>query len=213
MKKTNRILLFAVLAALASISMRAQTTGTTTGSTTGTTTGSTTGSTTGATTGNTTTSGTTIGGTTTGGTATGGTTTVGTTTAGTTTGGTTTVGSTTGGSTTAGKTTSATTAEPDGGKGNAKGKSGKKGPNEHASARAQEVHAVIEAFQAQRATYLAARKQALDNLKVAPEAEKARILAEIRLEKQAREEEERSLGKQIREDLKKLRDDRKGGAE
>jgi hypothetical protein len=73
------------------------------------------------------------------------------------------------------------------------------------------VHAVIEAFQAQRNEYLTERKALLEKLNTATEAEKTKILEDLRKEKQAREAEERSLGKQIREDLKKLRDDRKGG--
>ena len=129
---------------------------------------------------------------------------VGTTTGGTTTGGTTTGGSTTGGSTTGGSTTSTTTG------GKAKGKSANKGPNENASQRAKDVHAVIEAFQAQREGYLAERKTLLAKLETATEAEKKQILEQLRADKQEREEEERSLGKQIREDLKKLRGERKG---
>lgn len=65
----------------------------------------------------------------------------------------------------------------------------------------------------QRDQYLADRKTLLEKLSTATEAEKAAILEQLRTEKQAREAEERSLGKQIREDLKKLRGDRKGGEE
>lgn len=72
---------------------------------------------------------------------------------------------------------------------------------------------MIEAFQAKRETYLSDRKALLEKLKTASEAEKALIMQDLRKEKQVREDEERSLGKQIREDLKKLRDDRKGATE
>jgi len=92
--------------------------------------------------------------------------------------------------------------------GNKKAK-GSKGPNENASQRAKDVHAVIEAFKTQRETYLADRKALLEKLKLAPELEKAKILEELRKEKELRETEERSLGKQIREELKGLRGERK----
>jgi hypothetical protein len=72
------------------------------------------------------------------------------------------------------------------------------------------VHVIIEAFQAQRDQYLTERKALLEKLETASETEKAKILEDLRKEKQAREVEERSLGKQIREDLKKLRGERKG---
>lgn len=191
MKKTNHVTLVALVAVLTAMGLQAQTTGTTTGSTTGSTTG-----------------GTTSGGTTTGGTTTGGTTTGGTTTGGTTTGGTPTGGSTTGGSTTG--TTTVTTTTPGG---NAKGKDKEKvkGPNDHASQNAKEVHLVLQEFRTLREGYLTRRKELLESLKGANEQQRKTILDELRTESSAREEEERALGKQIRDDLKKLRDARKTG--
>ncbi|MGH7946853.1 MAG: hypothetical protein ACREH8_23610, partial [Opitutaceae bacterium] len=93
------------------------------------------------------------------------------------------------------------------------GNSRSKGPNENASQRAKDVHAVIEAFRVQRDTYLNERKALLEKLKTATEAEKAVILEDLRQEKQLRESEERSLGKQIREELRALRGERKSGGE
>ena len=45
----------------------------------------------------------------------------------------------------------------------------------------------------------------IEKLKTATETEKKAIVEQLRDEKQARDDEERSLAKQIREDLKKLR--------
>jgi hypothetical protein len=73
------------------------------------------------------------------------------------------------------------------------------------------VHAVIEQFQTQREQYLSERKALLEKLKTASDAEKKQILEQLRTDKESRENEERSLGKQIREELKKLRDERKTG--
>ena len=72
---------------------------------------------------------------------------------------------------------------------------------------------MIEDFQKKRDDYLANRKTLLEQLKTASETEKKAILEQLRDEKQARDDEERSLGKQIREELKKLRTDRKSGGE
>ena len=149
-------------------------------------------------------------GTTTGST-TGGTTSGGTTTGGTTTGGTTTVGTTTGGSTTGGSTTTPTTTTPTGGNAKGKDKEKVKGPNDNASQNAKDVHLVLEEFRTLREGYLAQRKSLLEQLKGASEEKKKEILEQLRSETAARDEEERALGKQIRDDLKKLRDARKTG--
>jgi hypothetical protein len=87
-----------------------------------------------------------------------------------------------------------------------------KGPNENASDNAKAVHAVIRQFQAQRDQYLTERKTLIEKLKTATETEKKAILEQLREDKQARDDEERSLGKQIREELKKVRDERKAGS-
>jgi hypothetical protein len=87
-----------------------------------------------------------------------------------------------------------------------------KGPNENASDTAKAVHAVIADFQKQRDTYLASRQALLDSLKkAATDAERQTILEQLRKDNQDRETEERNLGKQIRDELKKLRDARKTG--
>ena len=188
MKKINHMTLFALFAALAAVGLQAQPKGEAKGATKG---------------------GPNSGGTTTGGTTTGGTTTGGTTTGGTTTGGTTTGGSTTGGSTTG---TTTTTSTPDG---NAKGKDKEKvkGPNENASQRAKDVHAVLDQFKTLREGYLAERKALLEKLKTAKDDEKKAILDQLKADSAKREEEERALGKQIRDELKSLRETRKGGSE
>jgi acyl-CoA reductase-like NAD-dependent aldehyde dehydrogenase len=84
-----------------------------------------------------------------------------------------------------------------------------KGPNENASANAKAVHAVIQQFREQRDQYLTERKAMLEKLKTATAEEKKAIMEQLREDKTAREADERSLGKQIREELKTLRGDRK----
>lgn len=74
------------------------------------------------------------------------------------------------------------------------------------------MHTVITTFQASRDAYLADRSKLIDDLKKATtEAEREKILEALKQEKVEREVEERNLGKQIREELKKLRDARKSG--
>ncbi len=84
-----------------------------------------------------------------------------------------------------------------------------KGPNENASANAKAVHAVIQQFREQRDQYLTERKAMLEKLKTATAEEKKAIMELLREDKTAREADERSLGKQIREELKSLRGERK----
>lgn len=84
-----------------------------------------------------------------------------------------------------------------------------KGPNENASANAKAVHAVIQQFREQRDQYLTERKAMVEKLKTATAEEKKAIMEQLREDKTAREADERSLGKQIREELKTLRGDRK----
>ena len=66
-------------------------------------------------------------------------------------------------------------------------------------------------FKATRDAYLEKRKELLTELKTASETRAKEILDALRNESKEREEEERSLGKQIREQLKELREKRKGG--
>lgn len=113
--------------------------------------------------------------------------------------GTTGAGTSTGGNTTTGGTTSpGGTTAPRG-----------KGPAANASENAKAVHKVIADFQMQRDQYLAERKTLLEKLRTATEAERKTILEQLRAENEKRADEERALGKQIREELKKLRDERK----
>ena len=84
-----------------------------------------------------------------------------------------------------------------------------KGPNENASANAKAVHAVIQQFREQRDQYLTERKAMLEKLKTATAEEKKAIMEQLREDKTAREADERTLGKQIREELKSLRGERK----
>lgn len=84
-----------------------------------------------------------------------------------------------------------------------------KGPAENASDTAKAVHKVIADFQAQRDQYLTDRKTLLEKLRSATAAERKTILEQLRVENEKRADEERALGKQIREELKKLREDRK----
>jgi Skp family chaperone for outer membrane proteins len=87
-----------------------------------------------------------------------------------------------------------------------------KGPNENASDNAKAVHALLDQFKAQRDEMMAARRVLLERLKTATEEEKKAILEQLKAEQQDRVEEQRALGKQIRDELKKLREERKGGS-
>lgn len=199
------------------------TTGTTTTGTTTTSTGDTSGSSTSGTTttvtsstgdtsGGTTTGGTTTGGTTTGGTTTGGTTTGGTTTGGTTTGGTTTGGTTTGGTTTGGTTTGSDSMGNHGKSGESHGKAAPHTPNPNSSANAQAVQTILQKFDANRDQYMADRKALLDKLATATtDADRQAILDELKADKAANKEQRTQLGKEIRDELKTLRQQRKSG--
>lgn len=80
--------------------------------------------------------------------------------------------------------------------------------NPNASERAKDVQAALQKFDAERDAYIAERKALLDKLAAAKtEAERKAILEEIRAAKADRPQ----LGKEMREELKKLREQRKGG--
>jgi hypothetical protein len=199
MKKPNRILPLAALIVLTSSGLIAQTSGSTTG---GTTTTSGTG---------TTSSGTTSGGTTT---TSGGTTTTSggtTTTSGGTTGGTTTT--TTGddhdghGKPAAGSTGGTTT-----GTGGDHGKAAPHTPDDHASDNAKAVQTILQKFDANRDQFMAERQALLDKLQAAKtDAERQVILDQLRAEQQTEKDQRKQLGKEIRDQLKTLREQRKGG--
>jgi hypothetical protein len=92
-----------------------------------------------------------------------------------------------------------------------KGNDRAKGPNENASDNAKAIHAALDKFKVERTKLLEERTALLEKLKKATEEEKKVLLEQLRLDSNAREEEQRALARQVREELKKARDDRKGG--
>lgn len=86
-------------------------------------------------------------------------------------------------------------------------------PNENASDNAKAVHALLDQFKAQREEYTASRRMLIERLKTCTEEEKSAIIEQLRLEQRERVEEQRALGKQIRDELKTLREQRKTGGE
>ena len=70
---------------------------------------------------------------------------------------------------------------------------------------------MLATFRAQREDYLAQRKATIERLKTATAEERKALLEELRTGSASRDEEERALGKQIRDELKQLRESRKGG--
>lgn len=85
-------------------------------------------------------------------------------------------------------------------------------PNEHASDRAKAVQAMLLKFDASRETFMAERKALIAQLEAAKtEEEKKAILAELKTDMEARHEEQRTLRREIGEELKKLREQRKAG--
>ncbi len=84
-------------------------------------------------------------------------------------------------------------------------------PNENASDNAKAVHALLDQFKAQRDQFLAARQALVDKLKTATADERKAILDQLRAEQQARVEDQRALGKQIRDELKNLHRTKTGG--
>lgn len=86
-----------------------------------------------------------------------------------------------------------------------------RGPNAHASDNAKKVHELLAGFKAQREEYIAARRVILERLKTATEEERKAILEELRASQKDRVEEQRALGKEIRGEMKKVRETRKNG--
>lgn len=86
-------------------------------------------------------------------------------------------------------------------------------PNENASDTAKAVLTVIQKFDAKRDQAIAERKALIDKLAAAKtETERQAILTQLRAETQTEREQQTMLGKQIREELKKLREQRRGGS-
>jgi hypothetical protein len=85
-------------------------------------------------------------------------------------------------------------------------------PNENASDNAKAVQTLLKTFDDRRDQLMSERKTLLQKLETAAsETEKKGILEQLRLEQQTRQEEQRTLRREIGEELKKLRDQRKGG--
>jgi len=74
-----------------------------------------------------------------------------------------------------------------------------------------DLQALIRQFDAQRDSILARRRADLEKLKSATEAERAKLLADMKAKGLATSQEQRELAKSIREELKKLRAARKTG--
>lgn len=120
--------------------------------------------------------------------------------------GTTTTTTTTGTTTTS--TTPTTTTTPPAGP----GKASPHTPNENASDTAKAVQGVLLKFEAKRDQAIAERKALIDKLQAAKtDAERQAIITQLRTETQAQKDEQAAMGKEIREELKKLRDQRKTG--
>lgn len=116
-------------------------------------------------------------------------------------------GTTTGSTGTATGSTATTTGRPE-----TPGRSAPHTVNENASDNAKAVQAVLRQFDAKRDAMAAERKALIEKLNAATtEAERKAILEQLRTEKQAQADEQRALGKEIREELRKVRDQRKTG--
>jgi hypothetical protein len=82
-------------------------------------------------------------------------------------------------------------------------------PDDNASDTAKAVTAVVQQFEAARAKAIDDRKVLITQLEVAKtEAEKEAILAKLKAETQAERDQQATLGKQVRDELKKIRDSR-----
>ncbi len=85
-------------------------------------------------------------------------------------------------------------------------------PNENASDTAKAVMAVMQQFDAKRDQAVADRKTLIDQLGTAKtDADRQAIMTQLHTETQAEREQQSAMGKQIRDELKKLRDQRKSG--
>ena len=74
-----------------------------------------------------------------------------------------------------------------------------------------DLQALIKQFDAQRDAILAQRRADLEKLKNATEAERAKLLADMKAKGMSLSAEQRELARNIREELKKLRAARKTG--
>ncbi|MEY4939811.1 MAG: hypothetical protein RIQ93_1546 [Verrucomicrobiota bacterium] len=82
-------------------------------------------------------------------------------------------------------------------------------PNEKASDNAKAVHVLLDQFKTQREQFIASRKVLIEKLKSATGDDRKAILDELRADQQNRVDEQRAMGKEIRDEVKKLRDRKK----
>jgi Spy/CpxP family protein refolding chaperone len=82
---------------------------------------------------------------------------------------------------------------------------------QHRSENAEALHGLLNQFREQRDQYIAARQALMQRLRTCTDAERQQILEQLRLENQARVAEQRALGKQIRDELRRLREQRRTG--
>lgn len=83
--------------------------------------------------------------------------------------------------------------------------------HQNRSENAEALHGLLNQFREQRDQYIAARQALMERLRACTDAERQQILEQLRLENQARVAEQRALGKQIREELRRLREQRRAG--
>jgi hypothetical protein len=84
--------------------------------------------------------------------------------------------------------------------------------NENASENAKAVQGLLKTFDARRDQLMAQRRELLQKLEgAATEAEKKEIIDQLRAEQKLRQEEQRTLRREIGEELKRLREQRKSG--
>lgn len=84
--------------------------------------------------------------------------------------------------------------------------------NENASDNAKAVQTLLNAFDAKRDAFIAERQKLVDQLAAAKtDAERAKILEDMKKEQELRQDEQRDLAKEIRGQLKSLREQRKTG--
>lgn len=84
--------------------------------------------------------------------------------------------------------------------------------NPNSSAIAQAVQNILQKFDLNRDQLMAERKALLDKLSAATtDAEKRAILSQLKADLAADKAQRAQLGKEIREELKKLREQRRGG--
>lgn len=79
------------------------------------------------------------------------------------------------------------------------------------SENAEALHGLLNQFREQRDQYIAARQALMERLRTCTDAEREQILEQLRVENQARVAEQRALGKQIRDELRRLREQRRTG--